>query len=120
MTQDPIAAYAAAWTESDAARRAAHLDVAWADGGVYVDPLAWVVGRADLSAHIGETQATLDGGRIDVVTEPVRHHDSAFFRWTITDAEGATVLTGWDVVQLDADGRIARLTGFFDTDTDPR
>lgn len=35
----------------------------------------------------------------------------------MTDATGATALTGFDVVQLDGDGRIARLTGFFDTDT---
>jgi hypothetical protein len=33
------------------------------------------------------------------------------------DASGATALTGFDVVQLADDGRIARLTGFFDTDT---
>ena len=57
------------------------------------------------------------GGRIAVTSTPVRHHDSAFFRWTMTDAAGATVLTGFDVVQLDADGRIARLHGFFDTVT---
>lgn len=117
---DAITAYAAAWTETDDARRTDHLAVAWAEGGVYCDPLAWVVGRADLSAHIAETQASLAGGRIDVTSEPVRHHDSAFFRWTITDAGGATVLTGWDVVQLDDAGRIARLTGFFDPDTDRR
>ena len=47
----------------------------------------------------------------------MRHHDSAFFRWTMTDAAGAVALTGFDVVQLDDDGRIARLHGFFDTDT---
>ena len=70
-----------------------------------------------LAAHIGTTQAGLSGGRIAVTSEPVRHHDSAFFRWTMTDAGGATVMTGFDVVQLAADGRIARLTGFFDSDT---
>ena len=62
-------------------------------------------------------EVALAGGRIAVTSTPVRHHDSAFFRWTMTDPAGATVLTGFDVVQLDDDGRIARLTGFFDTDT---
>jgi hypothetical protein len=52
-----------------------------------------------------------------VTSEPVLHHDSAFFRWSLTDAEGATVMTGFDVVQLDRTGLIARLTGFFDSDT---
>jgi hypothetical protein len=77
-----------------------------------------VVGRTALAEHIGATQAMLPGVRTAVTSEPVRHHDSAFFRWSMTDADGQVVLTGFDVVQLDGTGRIARLTGFFDSDTE--
>jgi hypothetical protein len=115
---DPIAAYAAAWTETDESRRLSLLGTAWATDAVYCDPLDSVVGREALSAHIAATQAQLAGGTIAVVSEPVRHHDSAFFRWTMADASGSPVMTGWDVVQLDDAGRIARLTGFFDDDTE--
>jgi hypothetical protein len=115
---DPIAAYAAAWVETDPQRRLALLEAAWAADAVYCDPLASVTGRQALDAHIAGTQDSLGGGRIEVVSEPVRHHDSAFFRWAALDAAGSPVLTGWDVVQLDDDGRIARLTGFFDADTE--
>ncbi len=114
---EPIAAYGAAWVEPDATARLSLLEQAWAPDAVYCDPLAVVAGREALADHIGQTQASFPGGRIDVTSEPVRHHDSAFFRWTMTDAAGATVMTGFDVVQLDETGRIARLTGFFDTDT---
>ena len=114
---DPIAAYGAAWLETEAGRRLELLDVAWQPEAVYCDPLDVVAGREALSAHIAATQAGLRGGRVAVTSEPVRHHDAAFFRWTMTDAAGATVMTGFDVVQLAADGRIARLTGFFDSDT---
>ncbi len=114
---ESIAAYGAAWVEPDATARLALLDQAWAAEAVYCDPLAVVTGREALSDHIGQTQAAMPGSRIEVTSEPVRHHDSAFFRWTMTDASGATVMTGFDVVQLDEDGRIARLTGFFDSDT---
>ncbi len=117
---DAIAAYGAAWVERDAERRRAHLEVAWAADAIYCDPLAVVQGREALSEHIGGTQAAIAGGQIAVTSEPVRHHDSAFFRWSMTDASGATVLTGWDVVQLDDTGRIRRLTGFFDDDTERR
>ena len=117
---DPIAAYGAAWLETDAQRRRALLDTAWAPDAVYCDPLDRVAGRQALAEHIAATQAQLAGGRVEVATEPVRHHDSAFFRWSITDASGGTVLTGWDVVQLDDSGRISRLTGFFDQDTERR
>ena len=115
---DPIAAYGAAWLETDPERRRALLETAWAPGAVYCDPLDRLEGRQALSAHIGATQEQLAGGRIEVTSEPVRHHDSAFFRWTMVDASGSPALTGWDVVQLDEQGRISRLTGFFDPDTD--
>lgn len=114
---DPIAAYGAAWVETDEAARLALLEQAWAPEAVYCDPLAVVTGREALSAHIGATQDALPGSRIEVTSEPVRHHDSAFFRWTMTDASGGTVMTGFDVVQLDEAGLISRLTGFFDSDT---
>ena len=114
---ESIAAYGAAWVEPDATARLALLEQAWAAEAVYCDPLAVVAGREALSDHIGQTQAAMPGSRIEVTSEPVRHHDSAFFRWTMTDASGATVMTGFDVVQLDPSGRIGRLTGFFDSDT---
>jgi hypothetical protein len=117
---DPIAAYGAAWLESAEPRRRLLLETAWAADAVYCDPLTELAGREALSAHIAATQAQLAGGTIAVVSEPVRHHDSAFFRWSMADAAGSTLLTGWDVVQLDDAGRIARLTGFFDTDTERR
>ena len=116
-TPDPITAYADAWSATDDAERAALLEVAWVPGAVYSDPLDHVEGRDALSRHIAATQVALAGGRVAVTSTPVRHHDNAFFRWAITGAGGTVVLTGFDVVQLDDDGRIARLTGFFDTDT---
>ncbi|SDF65915.1 SnoaL-like domain-containing protein [Blastococcus aurantiacus] len=114
---ESVAAYGAAWVEPDATARLALLEQAWAADAVYCDPLAVVPGREALSDHIGQFLTAMPGGRIEVTSEPVRHHDSAFFRWSLTDAEGATVMTGFDVVQLDPAGRIARLTGFFDSDT---
>lgn len=117
---DALTAYGAAWLAADEHERLALLEAAWAPGAVYCDPLDRVEGRQALAAHIAATQAQLSGGRVEVTSDPVRHHDSAFFRWTMTDVTGSTVLTGWDVVQLAEDGRIARLTGFFDQDTERR
>ncbi|NEM08218.1 nuclear transport factor 2 family protein [Geodermatophilus normandii] len=111
---DAVAAYGAAWLATDDRERLALLEQAWAPDGVYCDPLALVTGREALAAHIAQTQASLAGGRVEVTSEPARHHDSALFHWRITDAAGATVLTGLDVVQVDDAGRIRRLTGFFD------
>lgn len=111
---DGIGAYGQAWLEPDEERRSRLLERAWAPDAVYCDPLDVVVGRDALGAHIGAFQRSMAGGRVDVTSEATRHHDSAHFRWAITDAAGAQVLSGFDVVQLDDDGRITRLTGFFD------
>ena len=113
-TSDGIGAYGQAWLEPDERRRRELLERAWAPDAVYCDPLDHVVGREALGAHIGAFQQSMAGGRVEVTTEAVRHHDSAHFRWAITDAAGEQVLTGFDVVQLDEQGRITRLTGFFD------
>lgn len=111
---DGIGAYGQAWLEPDPDRRLALLERAWAVGAVYCDPLAFVTGGQGLSDHIGQTQDSLNGGQVSVTAEATRHHDSAHFPWAITDASGAPVMSGFDVVQLDDDGRITRLTGFFD------
>jgi hypothetical protein len=111
---DGIGAYGKAWLEPDEGRRRQLLERAWAPDAVYCDPLDHVVGREALVAHIGAFQQSMAGGRVEVTSEAVRHHDSAHFCWAITDAAGVQVLTGFDVVQLDDEGRITRLTGFFD------
>ena len=117
LPTDALAAYGAAWLETDPERRRALLEIAWAPDAVYCDPVDRVAGREALAAHVESTQEMLPGGRVEVTSEPVRHHDNAFFRWSMIDGDGNEVLTGFDVVQLDDAGRIARLTGFFDTDT---
>ncbi len=111
---DGIGAYGLAWLETEPSRRADLLERAWAPRAVYCDPLVHVTGREALSAHIAQTQSDLAGGRVEVTGEAVRHHDSAHFPWAVRDAGGATVMSGFDVCQLDDQGRITRLTGFFD------
>ncbi len=111
---DGIGAYGEAWVEPDPARRLALLERAWATDAVYCDPLAYVEGRQALADHIGQTQDAMPGSRIEVTAEAARHHDSAHFPWAMRGPDGATVMTGFDVCQLDGDGRITRLTGFFD------
>ena len=86
MTDDPITAYGQAWQAVDEDERRALLEVAWAPDAVYCDPLDRLEGREALVRHIGATQAAMAGGQIAVTSTPVRHHDSAFFRWTMRDA----------------------------------
>ncbi|HUP75429.1 MAG TPA: nuclear transport factor 2 family protein [Acidimicrobiales bacterium] len=107
-----VAAYGAAWNETDQARRAALLEQSWADGGVYNDPTATVDGRAALVDHIGGFHAAMPGHTIDLVSAVDSYNDVFRFAWVMRKGEDVAV-EGIDFGELAADGRIQRIVGFF-------
>ena len=115
--QEAIDTYGSAWGEPDEAKRRAILEKAWAEDGVYVDPTAEVVGREALVQHIGRFQsgAGANGPQIVVASSVDVHHSTHFrFSWNMVGPDGKTVITpGMDYGQLDEDGRIKLIVGFF-------
>jgi hypothetical protein len=108
-----VATYGEAWNELDEAKRASLLAEAWADKGVYEDPMGRAEGRDALVAHIGGFQQQMPGHRIDM-TSGVDSYGSLFrFAWVMRDATGTIALEGMDFGEFADDGRIARITGFF-------
>ncbi|WP_341676314.1 hypothetical protein [Niveibacterium sp. SC-1] len=109
-----LADYNAAWGERDAARRGALLERAWSERGTYTDPQAHVEGRAALVSHIGLVQPRLPAGtRGVIVSAPDVHHGVFRFAWEFRDGKGALFMKGEDFGELDEDGRIRRIFGFF-------
>ncbi len=107
--------YGEAWAEGDAARRLAQLAEIWADEGVYVDAEIpeGVKGREALSAHISESFKELPGLAITATTEVAALGDRAWYRWSAT-AANEEPFTGTDFIEFAPDGRITRVTNFFD------
>lgn len=111
--QDAVATYGAAWNETDDGARRKLLDEAWADDGLYCDPLGRAEGRDALHAHIAGFRQQFAGARIDA-TSSADEHDGYFrFSWAIVDADGNTALEGFDVGHRGDDGRIDLIVGFF-------
>ena len=109
-----LADYNAAWGERDPARRAALLERAWAENGIYTDPQAHVQGRTILATHIGLVQRQLPAGVHGVVVSaPDMHHGVFRFAWEFRDAKGKLFMKGEDFGEIDEDGRIRRIVGFF-------
>ncbi len=109
---EAVVTYGAAWNEPDDAKRAALLERAWTDDGVYLDPTGSAEGRDALVTHIGGFQTTMPGHTIDM-TSGVDEHDRVFrFAWVMRNA-GGDVLEGMDYGELADDGRISRIVGFF-------
>jgi SnoaL-like domain len=108
-----VATYGEAWVADEAERRRL-LEVAWHEDGVYSDPVGKAEGREALVSHIAGFQEQFPSHRI-VVTSGVDEHDGCFrFSWVLTDADGNIIMEGVDFGEVADDGRIARVTGFFD------
>lgn len=110
---DVVRAYGAAWNEADPAARRTILDQVWAADGVYCDPVARVEGRDGLADHIGGFREQMAGHAIRMTSGVEDHHGWFRFAWQLVGADGGSVMDGFDVGELDGDGRIRRIVGFF-------
>lgn len=116
--EETIELYGSAWREPDEAKRRAILEQAWAEDGVYTDPTAYIEGREALVQHIGRFlngRSAGSGPSIQLDSGVDVHHDRFLrFAWKMVAADGKTVLApGMDFGELDEDGRLRRIVGFF-------
>jgi hypothetical protein len=106
--------YLAVWNETDPAVRRAAVDEVFADRVRYVDPVAAVEGRDALDGLIGAVQQQFPG-LVFTAGGPVDgHHEQARFTWNLGPAGGEALVAGFDVAELDGDGRIRQVFGFID------
>jgi hypothetical protein len=117
MTLDPTAAlrlFEDAWAIPDYESRLLSLRTFWADDGLYQDPDVpeGVRGPEALASEI-DRQLKLYPGMSIVSSAPDVLGDRAWFRWSATLETGES-FAGVDFVEFAPDGRIARLTGFYE------
>lgn len=112
-TEEIIAEYSAAWSETDADLRYAMLARTVVADVPYCDPGAQVTGLAALSDVIAGVQQQFPGAVLLRTSAVDRHHDVMRFSWRFDDPEGNPLLDGIDVCRLAEDGRIAAFTVFF-------
>ncbi len=109
-TSELVARYLETWNETDPAVRRKAIDELWAEDGVYTDPLAVAEGRDQVDATIAAVQSQFPGLAFTLVGPVDAHHDIARFTWSLGDG----LVIGFDVLALDADGRISKVSGFLD------
>jgi len=106
--------YLAVWNETDADVRRKAIDDLFAADVRYVDPLAAVTGRDALDGLIGAVQQQFPGLRFTPGGTLDAHHDQARFTWNLGTDPQAPLVVGFDVAELDEDGRIRQVLGFLD------
>ncbi len=103
--------YLGIWGERDATARQTELAALCTNDVVYRDKFGNASGREDLDGHIAAAQ-------IHLPATLVRDGDvratlgMALVDWTAT-ADGKAMAKGTSLVELDPDGKIARITGFW-------
>jgi hypothetical protein len=122
MSIDPIAAYeaySAAWNELGLEARARLLERCWSPSGVLVDPDSpdGCVGTNALSEYISSAHAQMPGLAVAETSEPQALGGRVRVSWVATQG-AAAVYTGTDFVEFAEDGRIARVTMFYDSTPD--
>jgi hypothetical protein len=117
---EALLAYAEAWNTPDATKRRELLDIGLSDDCSYTDPAYEVRGKEELADHIGRSLSgeAYDGlgagARIPLSSGLDQHHGMFRFTWVLIEPqEQQILLEGMDFVELAADGRLQRITGFF-------
>ena len=105
--------YVSAWNEPDAATRLKILERCWADDAAYIDPNVDLRGRSALCEHISKMQAKRPGARIEMLSGVDLHHHVVRFLWRLVRADGSFGETSIDFGEVDANGRLTKIVGFF-------
>ncbi|MEV0176073.1 nuclear transport factor 2 family protein [Streptomyces sp. NPDC050803] len=115
LYKDAVARYFEAWNAEGPAELAKAVANAWAPEGSYTDPLADVRGPEGIVAVISAAQARFPGFAFRLAGGVDGHHDTARFSWElVSETDGSAPVAGFDVITLDAEGRIRSVLGFLD------
>lgn len=110
---DRVDGYFSLWSEPDAATRGAGLAALAAGDVTFKDAFSCTRGLEDLSEHLGATQVHMPGLKLRRSGD-VRHcQGTAIVDWVADGPDGKQRASGTNVFDLTADGRIARIVGFW-------
>ncbi|MFC8513113.1 nuclear transport factor 2 family protein [Streptomyces sp. NPDC057257] len=110
-----VARYFEAWNAAEPEELAKAVAAAWTADGSYTDPLAEVGGHEQIAAVIAAAHEQFPGFAFRPAGAVDGHHDTARFSWElVNESDGSAPVAGFDVITLDADGRIRSVLGFLD------
>lgn len=108
-----LRAYVEVWREADSVRRAALLDLCWSEESEIVGPGYHFKGRKAVLDEVARFPREQPGFRPVLTSGFDVHGRWVRFAFVMLDPRDTIVDEGWDVVELAADGRIARVISFW-------
>jgi hypothetical protein len=105
--------YASAWSIQDAAARRKILESRLVPDVQYVDPHTETLGYDAIADYMLEFQTNLPGRRF-VILQVITHHGRCLAHWEMQDKDGDVEMKGASFAEINGDGRLRRIYGFFD------
>jgi SnoaL-like domain len=105
--------YLATWSEGDATKRASAIERIWTSDARLIDPPLEGEGHAGVNDMAAALQSQFPGHAFRRTSAIDAHHNFVRFAWELVAPDGTVALTGLDVGEIDDDGRLRRITGFF-------
>ena len=102
----------AAWNERDPSKVRGHLERGLSPGVEFIDPSVETHGIDEFEANVHKVQAGIPGAVYSRTSGVDSHHCLHRYSWEISQ-DGEVVLPGFDVAELDSDGKVTRVLGFF-------
>ena len=102
----------AVWNEHDPGKVRAHLDKALAADVVFADPDNYVTGIDDFEAMVHAFHAKVPNAS-SIRTSGYNTHNNRYrYQWLVSTGD-TPLVKGMDVTEINADGKVCRVDGFF-------
>jgi hypothetical protein len=102
----------ATWNERDPAEVRGHLDRALAPDVVFIDPSIETHGIDEFEANVHDVHRQVRGAVYERTSGVDSHHQLYRYTWRIS-RDGEVLMPGFDVTEVDDDGKVTRVLGFF-------
>ncbi len=104
--------YARSWSEGREEERLKIFKTCLADNITYCDPMMSTSGYDELSDYMAGFQQQLPGHAF-IIDEVMVHHGVCMAKWRLMGKEHGSVHKGTSFAQVDEDGRLSSISGFF-------
>jgi SnoaL-like domain len=102
-----------AYGEPDESRRVDLIDQVWAPAGRLADPPFAGSGHAQINQLAAAALNQFPGHRFRRTSGIDSHHNFARYSWEMVGPDGQTAAVGLDLAEVDDDGRLVGVVGFF-------
>jgi len=110
---DLVDRYIDVWNETDAEKRRALIARTFTEGAHFVDPVQEAEGRRAIEMLVEGVQTKFPGHRFRLAGAVDAFRDRVRFSWELAPEGGEVFVGGTDFGTV-VDGRLHRVTGFFD------